>query len=240
MADAFAGRNGSRSLGAGTVQRVVRLVARPPLVARYLGRGFSAQDEARVVEWSELPRHLVQIVRRGETRPMVAVMRLASSGMTLGRLALLAGCLPEVKFVALVPSCEPALVGALRDSGMTGIICEGSESAELEDAVAAVARGMTFLCERAQTAMWNPGAMPGADRVSRMRQLAGNERRVLLLLNWGLKRGQVADCLCVSSGTVDVHLARLKESLDLDTTKALSRFVETVEPSEPPTPADWK
>jgi len=167
---------------------VVFVCAQPRLIARAFARWLRNFPNVRIVEWRDLVPRLVEFVDSGNDSPAVAVLRSnAANALSPGQLALLAGCLPELKFIVTAHSAEHHVLRALRNAGMAGIIFEGSVESDLEQAVTALASGSCYTCESVRTALMRGQLGELDDRTAPLAPLSRQQRRVLLLMSFGQK-----------------------------------------------------
>ena len=126
------------------------------------------------------------------------------------------------RVIVITMSTNPRHVAEALRMGALGYVLKDSASAELLDAVAAVASGKRYLCSRA-SAMAVEGLMtsPGSTAVS---GLSPREKQVVLMVVHGETSAAIAERLDLSPKTVESYRARVMAKLGVNDVPALVRL----------------
>lgn len=140
--------------------------------------------------------------------------------------------LSHIKVLALTSHTEPGYVNQIMDAGADGFCLKGVSTERLVASMTEVCRG-TFWVDAAvaeiirsrftdglPTREAGPVTEEPAAR-SALQTLTEREREVLSLIGEGRKNSEIADLLCISHGTVRVHVHSILHKLDVrDRTQA--------------------
>lgn len=136
---------------------------------------------------------------------------------------------PAVRVIILsMHATSDYVLNAMR-VGASGYLLKGARLAELELAIAAVARGETYLSPAAAKHVIGgyrdqaSGAAPAADAPA-FGRLTGRQREILQLIAEGRTTKEIAQILTLSAKTVEMHRAQLMERLDIHDIAGLVRY----------------
>ena len=170
----------------------------------------------------------------GRRRPDVAVIDLGltdESGADLIRRLLARD--PGLRTLLYTGTGDlEAIAGAL-DCGARGFALKAGSPEELTDAIAAVARGKTYMDPRLDCVVL------ARSTTERVRVLSPREREILDLLAHGLTGAQIAKRLFLSPETVRTHIRNAMEKLEAQTrvhAVALALRQREIEPAAPDVP----
>jgi two-component system, NarL family, response regulator NreC len=126
---------------------------------------------------------------------------------------------PATRIVVLTMQTEPGYARDALRAGASAYVLKESAEDELVTAVAAAARGTTYLTPRI-------GAMIAAEPVGSESEgdLTRREQEVLRLLALGHTNGEIADQLFLSRRTIETHRTNIQRKLDLSTRAELTRY----------------
>lgn len=133
--------------------------------------------------------------------------------------------LPGTRVVMLsVHTDEEYVLQALR-AGAVGYLLKDAGRAELEIAVAAVARGETYLSPAvSRHVVGDYVRRTGSGVEGRLETLTPRQREILQLIAEGKSTKEIASILDVSVKTVETHRAQLMERLDIHDVAGLVRY----------------
>jgi DNA-binding NarL/FixJ family response regulator len=161
-----------------------------------------------------------------ETRPDVALVDLAMpvmGGLEVVRRT--AQEFPPTRTIVLSMHDDEAYVHEALAAGASGYLLKGSEKAELDLALRAVARGQTYLTPGASRAVIaSLGARRPGGRTSRGDVLTARQREVLRLVAEGHTTREVASRLGLSVKTVETHRGALMRRLGIRDLAGLVRY----------------
>jgi len=123
---------------------------------------------------------------------------------------------PEMGLFVLTRCDSPRLLMQARDAGAQGFATKRNDMDVVLDGIRRVATRELFIA---------PGVMldEDVDEHSPMSLLSVRERDVFRLVVRGLKNGEIARQLCISSKTVDTHRSRIMKKLDVHSAVQLLR-----------------
>ncbi|MCS7061448.1 MAG: response regulator transcription factor [Anaerolineae bacterium] len=161
-------------------------------------------------------------------RPDIVFMDIAMSGMNgLEATTRIARDLPQVRVMILsMHANEEYVLQALR-AGASGYLLKDAGTAELEVAVAAVARGETYLSpaiskQVIEDYVRRVGGGQGGE--SPFDRLTPRQREILQLIAEGRTTQDIARVLNISLKTAETHRAQLMERLDIYDVPGLVRY----------------
>jgi two-component system NarL family response regulator len=133
--------------------------------------------------------------------------------------------LPSVKILALTSHTEPKIVNQIMDSGADGFCLKGVSTERLLVTIEEVYRGTFWVDAAVADLLRNRFAKPeqakNAGVITPDKTLTDREQEVLGLLAEGKKNSEIAEILCISPGTVRVHVHSILNKLDVrDRTQA--------------------
>jgi two-component system response regulator NreC len=153
-------------------------------------------------------------------RPDVLLLDLTfPEGDALPLLRALRARQPDLKVIILTMHSDPETVRQALAAGAAGYMVKGAQSAELIDAIRAVARGDRYLHSSVTNAV-----IEDSVRWFEAGTMSGREREVLSLLASGHSPAQIAQSLDISVHTVRRHLANVSDKLGVKGMNALTRY----------------
>jgi|SRR6185437_3673272 len=123
---------------------------------------------------------------------------------------------PTTAVLILSMHSEPSYVRASLDAGARGYLLKTALDLDFIEAVRKVADGRTVIDSRIM--------MPSFLTASATRPPTPRELEVLRLIGEGKSNKEIADVLCISSGTVAVHRANIMQALALGNTAKLTLY----------------
>lgn len=133
---------------------------------------------------------------------------------------------PDVKVLVLSMHGDEAYVTQAVKAGAKGYVLKESASAELIDAVSAVAAGGTYYSPVVADLLQDDYGRVLADKgiVDRYDALSEREREVLQLVAEGRSSREIAELLSISAATVETHRAHVLQKLALKNTAEVVLF----------------
>ena len=158
-------------------------------------------------------------------RPDVVLMDISMKGRNgIEATAQIRRLLPETRVIILsMLESEDFIAHALR-AGASGYLLKDSAEPELELALAAVARGETYLSPRVSKHLVDAYLRGTPLEVSPLGLLSARQREILQMIAQGRTTKEIAYDLRVSVKTVETHRAQLMERLDIRDVPGLVRF----------------
>lgn len=137
--------------------------------------------------------------------------------------------LPGIKVLALTSHTEPKIVNQIMDAGADGFCLKGVSTDRLIVSIEEVYRG-TFWVDAAVAEMirnrytkpdQTQGGIHNNSQEAAIKTLTEREQEVLGLIAQGKKNSEIAELLCISHGTVRVHVHSILHKLEVrDRTQA--------------------
>jgi DNA-binding NarL/FixJ family response regulator len=161
----------------------------------------------------------------GAYRPDVVLMDIAMPGLNgLDATARLVKKLPGVNVIILSMHVnEEYILQALR-AGATGYMLKGADTAELEIAIKAVARGETYLHPMVSKHVVADYIKRVSGETTSFEVLTPRQREILQLIVDGYSTKKIARTLRISVKTVETHRMQLMERLDIYDIAGLVRY----------------
>ena len=160
----------------------------------------------------------VQLAAR--LQPDLILLDMAMPGMSGVEAArALRAVAPHSAILALSMYSDDHYCRSMLAAGAVGYLLKNQVIAELEEAIAAVQRGDTFL-SRALRANRRRSRAPELE----LTRLSPRERAVLRLLAQGRKMREIAEEMGVSVKTIETHRHRIMNKLEIDNLPGLVRF----------------
>jgi len=194
------------------------------VVRRGLGALINAEADLEIVGEADdgvAAAHLVE-----QVKPDVLVLDLMMGGMNGLEVARqVRRSSPDTAIVVLSMYDNEAYVVEALDAGVMAYVLKGSPTEEVVRAIRQVAQGHRYLApplsERAIEAyVQKLGEAPQTP----YQRLTGREREVLHLAAHGSTNAEIADRLCISRRTVEVHRSNMMRKLGLNTQTDLIRY----------------
>jgi DNA-binding NarL/FixJ family response regulator len=126
---------------------------------------------------------------------------------------------PDGAILALSMYSDAHYLQSMLSAGAVGYLLKNQASAELEEAIAAVQRGDTFLSPALRT----DGEQSRAPELE-LTKLTPRERAVLRLLAQSRKMREIAEEMGISVKTIETHRSRIMSKLEIDNLPGLVRF----------------
>ncbi|MDE3089344.1 MAG: response regulator transcription factor [Chloroflexota bacterium] len=160
-----------------------------------------------------------------ENKPDIVLMDIAMPGLGgLEATARIAKDFPNVRVIILSMHANQEYVLEAMRAGAAGYLLKGARTFELEDAVAAVARGETYLSPGASKHLFGDVMHRATGQTTSFERLTPRQRQVLQLMADGYSRKQISQKLNVSAKTVDTYRAQLMEKLNIHDVASLVRY----------------
>ena len=155
-----------------------------------------------------------------ELRPDLILLDVAMPGMSgIEAASALRAVSPHSAILALSMYGDAHYRRSMLAAGAVGYLLKNQASAELEEAIAAVQRGHTFLSPALRADQeWSRA--PELE----LTQLTPRERAVLRLLAQSRKVREIAEEMGISVKTIETHRSRIMSKLEIDNLPGLVRF----------------
>ncbi|MEO1049345.1 MAG: response regulator transcription factor [Bacteroidota bacterium] len=131
----------------------------------------------------------------------------------------------DIKIMVLSSYCEPRSIAYLIDVGTNAILSKDIEPEELKSAILGVIQNDYYFNDTVKDLIVTDSLRKA--RLSRPKSdvfLSEREKEVLLLVCDGCTNSQIADQLCLSQRTVEVHRRALINKLKVENTAMLVRY----------------
>jgi DNA-binding NarL/FixJ family response regulator len=157
--------------------------------------------------------------------PDVLLVDVPASGTSIADCARkLRVVLPALRMIVLSFRAESQNIFAALVAGACGYLVKPVRAEELRAAVLAVAGGWTALCKEAERAVVQH--LNSVRTGSLVDPLTPREAQIISFLLSNLSDKQIAQALCITPGTVHVHLANLYKKLQAhDREEAVQKFL---------------
>lgn len=183
------------------------------------------QNIAGVEVVAEAGDGLAALEMIGQHRPDIVLMDIMMPGLNgLATTARIAHEFPNVRVIILsMNATEEYVLQALR-AGAAGYLLKNISPAELQLAIAAVAKGETYLTAAVSKHVIDSYVRRQSPQSSSLDRLKPRQREVLQLIAEGYRTKEIAKRLKLSAKTVEMHRTQLMESLDIHDIAGLVRY----------------
>ena len=169
---------------------------------------LEAAPDLEVVAEAEDGREAVALAE--QCRPDVVLMDLSMPHMNgLEATRQIATKVPGSKVLVITASRNEGMLQQLLEAGAAGFVLKTGDTDELLNAVRTVLQGKRYVS--AGLASREPAHADHA--VTRLESLTAREREVLQLIGEGRTNREIAEQLCLSVKTVEVHRGRIADKL---------------------------
>ncbi len=134
---------------------------------------------------------------------------------------------PRMRILVLTANVEPRTVRAALDAGADGYLTKDGDPEELNEAIAILKSGKTYLAKSIRFAVTQPdrlGKAPITGEIVSPIPLTLRERQILLLAAQGLTAKHVAERLGISPFTARKHRENLMRKLNLHSTAEITAY----------------
>jgi DNA-binding NarL/FixJ family response regulator len=187
-------------------------------------------SEVEVVAEADDGREALKLI--ASLQPDIVLMDIAMPNLNgLEAAARVTKEFPNVRVIILsMYANEEYVLQSLR-AGAAGYLLKGARAAELELAVASVARGETYLSPAASKhvivdyVQRSAGdAVPGQDERNPIERLTPRQREILQLIAEGRSTKEIAQTLDISVKTAETHRTQMMERLGIHDIAGLVRY----------------
>jgi DNA-binding NarL/FixJ family response regulator len=133
---------------------------------------------------------------------------------------------PHVKICLLTVADQPDAIKEAIRAGADGYVLKSAERSELENALAAIAKGNKFYSEQVLMLLANDTGIefiPDADKPNTI-SITKRELEVLKLIAHEYSGTEIADKLFIGASTVETHRKHLMQKLGVQTTIGLVKY----------------
>ena len=168
-------------------------------------------------------RTALELVRHLE--PDIAVLDIGMPGLNgIEATARLLARHPSLKVIALSGYSDKRFVLEMLKAGAAGYVTKAVAGTELVRAIRAVAKGQSYLCPEAASAVVSDVTADSRRRLTPAGRLGRREREVLQLLAEGQRSPSIAARLHISVATVEVHRRNIMRKLGLHSIAELTKY----------------
>lgn len=201
----------------------ILLVDDHPLVRAGIRALLEKLPEVEVTGEATDGREVLRMIR--EHQPDVVLMDIAMAGLNgLDATARISAEFPGVRVVILSMYADEEYVRQAINSGAAGYLVKGSAAAELENAIATVARGEKYVTPLVSTHIARDLAGHLTTERAGIERLTSRQREILQLIAERHNTKDIAQVLSISVKTVETHRAQLMDRLGIHDVPGLVRF----------------
>jgi DNA-binding NarL/FixJ family response regulator len=132
---------------------------------------------------------------------------------------------PDIPVLALSMHMEKIYIKSMMDAGASGYVLKSSSITQIVEGIRTVVSGERYFCKEIRSLVAQIDAEPEKEIPEpHADSLTIREKEVLQLIAGGLKTKKIADKLNISIKTVDVHRAKMKAKLNLQSVAELTKF----------------
>ena len=130
----------------------------------------------------------------------------------------------ESKVLGVSMHTQPAYARKMMQNGASGYVTKNSSRQEMFEALIQISKGNKYVCEEIKNNL-SDQMVSGTDPQKNVNSLSHREIEIVALIQKGLSSKEIADMLCVSVKTIEVHRYNVLRKLNLKNAAALVNFV---------------
>jgi two-component system invasion response regulator UvrY len=131
---------------------------------------------------------------------------------------------PESKVLGVSLHTQPTYARKMIQNGASGYVTKNSSREEMFKAIIEIHEGRKYICEEIKNIL-SDQVMNGKDAKNEVNSLSHREIEIIKLIKKGLSSKEIADNLCISFKTVEVHRYNILKKLNLKNTAALVNYI---------------
>ncbi|MEE4364341.1 MAG: response regulator transcription factor, partial [Desulfotignum sp.] len=186
------------------------------IVHHGISQALNKEENFVVVAEADSGKEAVSLARKhNPDLVLIDISMPGLNGMEATRQILAAN--PKIRVLALSMHTEKIYVKGMLDAGASGYLLKSCSYNELVKALQAVLAGNIYLSPEITHLL----VKNSPDRLS---LLSLREREVFTLIAEGRTTREIADKLCLSSKTIDVHRKNIKNKLGIHTIAGLTKY----------------
>ncbi len=164
------------------------------------------------------------IVACAERRPDILIIDIEMPGRdSIAAITDVKAVSPATRVVVLTAYCKEAMIVAALRNGAAGYVLKTEPPSEIFAALKRVLGGETVLSKQAQRLL-PPSGKHGEPPASLLSTLTPRELEVLRSIGRGCDNAQMAEAMHLSKSTVERHVERLMNSVNIHTRAGLVKF----------------
>ncbi|MGV3656911.1 MAG: response regulator [Chitinophagaceae bacterium] len=158
-------------------------------------------------------------------RPNVVIMDINLPGMNgIEATQLIRKYAPASKVLGVSLHTQPTYARKIIQKGASGYVTKNSTKEEMFTAIAEVHKGNKYVCQEIKNIL-SEQMLNGEDANSGINSLSARELEVISLLKKGHSSKEIAEELCISLKTVEVHRYHILHKLKIKNTAALVNYI---------------
>ncbi len=160
-----------------------------------------------------------------QLRPELVIMDVSLPSMNgVDATEAILGELPQTRILALSMHSNAEFVRGILRAGAAGYLLKTCVAEEIVTAVRTVLQGGFYVCRQLTDTVLSDYVGRLRDGEQQERKLSARERQVLQLLSEGKSTKEIADLLCISPRTVEMHRGQLCKKLNVGSIAELTRY----------------
>ena len=158
-------------------------------------------------------------------RPNVVIMDINLPGMNgIEATQLIRKYAPASKVLGVSLHTQPTYARKIMQRGASGYVTKNSTKEEMFQAISEVQKGNKYICQEIKNIL-SEQMLNGEDTNSGINSLSAREIEVIGLLKKGHSSREIAEELCISLKTVEVHRYHILHKLKIKNTAALVNYI---------------
>ena len=158
-------------------------------------------------------------------RPNVVIMDINLPGMNgIEATQLIRKYAPASKVLGVSLHTQPTYARKIMQRGASGYVTKNSTKEEMFQAINEVHKGNKYICQEIKNIL-SEQMLNGEDANSGINSLSAREIEVIGLLKKGNSSREIAEELCISLKTVEVHRYHILHKLKIKNTAALVNYI---------------
>jgi DNA-binding NarL/FixJ family response regulator len=159
-------------------------------------------------------------------RPDIVMMDITLPGMNgLEATKQIRTISPATKVIGISLHNHPTYARQMIEAGASGYITKNSPREEMLNGLNEVSKGKKYLCSEIKNLLSDE--LVTGQKEKSINLLSGREREIVRMLKTGASSKEIADVLCISAKTVEVHRTNILKKLALRNVAALVNYANT-------------
>ncbi|MGV3527494.1 MAG: response regulator [Flavisolibacter sp.] len=160
-----------------------------------------------------------------QLRPQIVIMDINLPGMNgIEATELIRKYSPASRILGVSLHTQPTYARKMMQKGAMGYVTKNSSREEMFKAITEIMNGRRYICEEIKNIL-SEQIITGEDQNTGVNSLSQREIEIINFIRKGNSSKEIADALCISVKTVEVHRYNVLKKLNLKNSAALVNYI---------------
>ena len=160
-----------------------------------------------------------------QLRPQIVIMDINLPGMNgIEATELIRKYSPASRILGVSLHTQPTYARKMMQKGAMGYVTKNSSREEMFKAITEIMNGRRYICEEIKNIL-SEQIITGEDQSTGVNSLSQREIEIINFIRKGHSSKEIADALCISVKTVEVHRYNVLKKLNLKNSAALVNYI---------------